>query len=404
MIPESLRDAWLQRFRPEEPLEEPDTPSPPETGDVVVRYALVVLAVLASICALWASRTIAVPVVAGIIFGLMLGPLVDRVSARGVPLGVSAGIVVLGLAMAIAAAIAAAAAPVAMWSDRLPELAALLRERVSDLLFALKTVEDIAEDVAPATATEPTVRVASGSPWFSVLVTSTAFGGGLLIFFATVYFYLATRRQIRAQALRLCLGRQARRAANALLMSLEGQISHYFGVITLINLGLGCVTAALCLALGLPYPAFLGFLAFLTNYIPFVGPALMIGALALVGLINESTVWLALVPAAAYFVLHLIESNVVTPLTVGRRLTVNPFLIFLSFVFWLWLWGPVGGLLATPIAIVGTLARQAWRDLRDANAAPVESQPASAEPAVRAHGLETPHVVEFQPAALHRIS
>ena len=69
-------------------------------------------------------------------------------------------------------------------------------------------------------------------------------------------------------------------------------------------------------------------------------------------LLDAPSILAALWPAAAYYVLHLIEGNAVTPVFVGSRLTISPFLVFIAFIFWLWLWGPVGAVLSTPIVIV----------------------------------------------------
>ncbi len=357
MIPVFLRDAWT-RARAEEPEEQPLLLDAKPSGDPVQRVALVTIAVVLVMAALWAGRHIAVPLVTGVIFGLVLGPVVDRLMRLGLPQALAAALVVLSLVLGLSLMVALFAAPFAIWSDRLPEIVAGLKQRVGDLFAALRQVEALGGLTPPSSAR--TVRIEEGTPWASIASTSSSIAGGLLIAVATSYFYLATRRQMKARALRLCLGANARRTAGQFLSDIEVKIAGYFGVITLINLGMGLVTVAIAWAWGMPFPIFWGLLAFVLNYVAFIGPIVMAVLVAGSGLLDDRSLVAALTPAIVYYGAHLVEGNVVTPLAVGRRLTVNPFLVFMSFVFWLWLWGPVGAFLATPILLVGTLSFEAY--------------------------------------------
>jgi predicted PurR-regulated permease PerM len=105
-------------------------------------------------------------------------------------------------------------------------------------------------------------------------------------------------------------------------------------------------------------PIFWGVGAFVFNYIAFIGPVIMTALMVGAGLMTDGPFLTMFWPAAAYFVVHLLEGNIVTPIAVGRRLTVSPFLVFVSFIFWLWLWGPLGAILSTPILLVITVATE----------------------------------------------
>jgi predicted PurR-regulated permease PerM len=74
--------------------------------------------------------------------------------------------------------------------------------------------------------------------------------------------------------------------------------------------------------------------------------------LAVGGLMTFSDIWIALIPAAIMIGCHLLEANVVTPLIVGHRLTINPVLILISLSFWSWVWGTPGAVLAVPLLII----------------------------------------------------
>lgn len=364
MIPVFVKDAWLRARM----LEQDDHDPAPDTvqgGDPVVRAALVTIAAILLVSALSVTKTIAAPVFAGVIIGLMFGPLVDRLARFGFPTGLSAALVVLGSFLGLILLVGLFSAPFAIWSDRLPEIVAALKQRMTDVLTMLKPVAALGTSLsAGEAAARNVVTVEQGAPWFTIAATSTSIASGLLIMFATMYFYLATRRQMKARALRLCLGTEARRHAGQFLADLENKIAGYFGVVTIINIGMGAITTLIAWACGLPFPLFWGLLAFVMNYVAFIGPFIVTALLVGAGLVDDTSLLVALTPAMAYFFVHLIEGNVVTPLAIGRRMTVNPFLVFLSFVFWLWLWGPLGAFLATPILLVATIALDGWSSWR----------------------------------------
>jgi len=99
-----------------------------------------------------------------------------------------------------------------------------------------------------------------------------------------------------------------------------------------------------------------GALAFVLCFIPYIGPGIVILVLFGAGLIQFPTATQALIVPAFFVALTTIEGNFITPTIVGRRLTLSPLAVFLSLVFWAWMWGPVGAFLATPLLIVGIVA------------------------------------------------
>jgi predicted PurR-regulated permease PerM len=367
MIPQSLRSAWLNRDR-EEPIEDEPEATGPQPHDVVLRYATVGILVILMTAGLHLAKTIAMPIVGGLIFGLVLGPLVDRMMRARVPQGVAAAALVLTGVLVLAVVVAIFAAPFALWSDKLPGIVAALRDRFADVGDLVKRIQGMTSGLTESATPSNVPRVVavdeSSSPLVDIAISSTAAAGGMLIFIATIYFYLATRRHLKARALRLCLGGSARRSAGAFFERIETKIASYFGVVTIINLGMGLVTAIIAWAAGLPFPLFWGLVATILNYIAFVGPTIMTALLFGAGLLDENAGWMAAAPAFAYFVCHLIEGNIITPIFVGRRLTLSPFLVFVSFVFWLWLWGPVGAILSTPILLVISLSIEAVGEYR----------------------------------------
>jgi predicted PurR-regulated permease PerM len=371
MIDASPHPVW--RMKDSGPQAEPISESHDDTADhdLIVRYAILGIFVMMSIGALWVTKSISMPLVAGTMLGIVLGPLVDRMMRLGVPQTAAAVLlscVVLAIFVVIAALITA---PIAIWADQLPGLISALRAKLSGVLASIRQVEGIAGSLSPSTA--PKVAVAEGSAFSDIAANSTAFAGGLLLFFATLFAYLGTRRHLKARVLRLCLGRNARHSAGQFFEAVESRMAAYFGVVTLINVAVGIVTWLIAWQAGLPLAGIWGIVAFVLNYVSFIGPVIVTALLFAAGLIDNPSLWSAAWPAIAYYVMHLIEGNVVTPTAIGRRLTLSPFLVLVSFIFWLWLWGPIGAILSTPILLLITLAVEVQASYRAAEAADVEA-------------------------------
>jgi predicted PurR-regulated permease PerM len=122
--------------------------------------------------------------------------------------------------------------------------------------------------------------------------------------------------------------------------------------VTLINLGLGVAVSGGLYFMGVPNAAMWGIFVAIMNFVPYFGPVAGIILLAAVGLLTfDTSIWQALLPPAWYLLLHLLEANLITPVLLGRRFTLNPVVIFVSLIFWTWLWGVPGALLSLPILV-----------------------------------------------------
>lgn len=360
---------------PEVEVEDPNEDVSPSEHDLIVRYAIIGIFVILLTGALYLTRVIALPITAGIIFGLVLGPAVDGLVRRNVPQLLAAALVVLLFLGVIVAAITVLAVPVASLSDQGPAMMSAMKSKLAGLFVMMDEAKAAIGTLMGKTGAE--LSVSQGNPLIDLAMSSSAIAGGLLIFVATVYFWLATRRHLKARALRLCLGRGARKSAGVFFQEIESRVARYFGLVTLINLGMGILTMGIAGLAGLPYPIFWGALAFVLNYLAFIGPIIVTIMLFAGALVEAPLILTAVWPAAAYFVIHLIEGNAVTPVFVGRRLTVSPFLVFIGFIFWLWLWGPVGAVLSTPILLVAMVAQEEFSRYRAAQA----EEQAEAKPA-----------------------
>jgi len=131
----------------------------------------------------------------------------------------------------------------------------------------------------------------------------------------------------------------------------QQNISNYLFSVSLINVGLGAIVSGGLYFMGVPNAAMWGMLAALLNFVPYFGPVAGVILLSIVGLLTFDTLWQGLLPPAWYLLLHLLEANLITPVLLGRRFTLNPVVIFVSLIFWTWLWGVPGALLSVPILV-----------------------------------------------------
>jgi predicted PurR-regulated permease PerM len=129
-------------------------------------------------------------------------------------------------------------------------------------------------------------------------------------------------------------------------------------MVTMINFGVGIATGLICAVTGMPHPAGLGALAATLNFFPIIGPVAMVIILVVVGIITSATLGGGLIAAMAFVGLTFLEGHFITPTIIGRRLELNALAVFMALAFWTWLWGPMGGFLASPLLIVALILKE----------------------------------------------
>lgn len=318
------------------------------------RFALIVLGVLAVIVALSLGRVILAPITLAIVVGLMFGPVADLLERRGIPSALSAGLVVILLIGVLLVGGALFAAPLSQWIERGPALWNKLREQLLALkgpIDSLGSIQDQLRTVMGSDATL-TVKVQDGGPVQDVALMAPSVLADILLFLAGLYFFLATRHHIRISVLSLCFSRRMRWRTAHVFRDVELKVSRFLISAAAINCSVGVATALAMWALGLPSPLLWGALAAVMNFIPYVGQAVMFAVLFAVGLGTQSNLAQILLPVVAYAAINLTADQIVFPHLVGKALTLNPFIIFVSIAFWLWVWGPMGGFIAVPSLLV----------------------------------------------------
>ena len=308
--------------------------------------------------ALRAGAEFFLPVTTALVIAIALVPLLEWLERRRVPSPLAAFIcLVLFLAVANAA-VAAIIFPASEWVRQLPERIGRIRQTLGPLFDVYSDLQSFIDDVArqfgrSGGLAHQTVTVETPNSLLQIIATSAPFAV-IQMFFAmlVIFFFLSGWTRMRKRTI---IGRSSFDGAMTtarVIQQVVGATSTYLGTITLVNLGMGAVVSLILYLLGMPTPLMWGGIVAVLNYIPYLGPIASAFLLAMGGLMTFSHASYAFLPAICFVGVHLVEANIVTPMVVGRRLTINPLMILLALSFWAWVWGTTGALLAVPLLII----------------------------------------------------
>lgn len=297
------------------------------------------------------GHAILLPITAAAIAALTLAPPVRAAKRHGVPPWI-AGIVILVVALSALSLIATAlAGPVGEWVRRGPEIGALIRQKLTVLeppLAALHQLENTLFGAGGGLSVSEPPNVV-----LPVVAFLTPAAAELVLFFATLLFFLIGQIELRHQVVAMFSSRDTKLRFLKIMRDIERNLAGYLTVVTIVNVAVGGIVAGGAWLIGYPNALTLGLLAALLNYVPYVGPAAMIITLFAIGLVSFTSLNHAIIAPLGFVAVTTVEGHFVTPTIVGRSLTLNPLLVFLALAFWTWLWGPIGALLAVPLSIVG---------------------------------------------------
>jgi len=350
----------VRRIREVPPKDDDESPSRLRTipWTLVARASTIGIFFLLFCVALELARAILLPVVSGVVIGLMLGPVSTLASRYRVPSWVSAAVLVALFVVLVSLAVTILSAPVVEWIGKAPEIGKIVSEKLRFLDRPLEALHDIRKALTPSDGGR-TLQVEIGpslvAPALTVLSPAI---GELVVFVGTLFFFLLGRTQLRNVMVVFFENREARLRMLRILNDIESNLKSYLSVVTVINFVVGVAAAIIAFAVGLPNAAAWGVLAFILNFIPYIGALIMEAGLFLVGLVTFPNVTQALMAPLLFLALATLEGHFITPSIMGRRLTLNPLIVFLSLVFWTWLWGPVGAFLAVPLLIVALVVAQ----------------------------------------------
>jgi len=300
---------------------------------------------------LYVGGELLLPILIAAVVSLTLAPLIKAGKRHGISPWISSTLIVTLAVGTLALAATALAGPVSEWIGRAPQIGATIKQKLSVLDPPLAALRELQTSLFGSGGAAP----AAGAP--NVVVPVVAFltpaAGGLFLFFGTLLFFLGSQIGLRNRFVLMFSSQEARLRFLRIVNDIEKNLAGYLAVVTIINAALGAVVALGAWLIGLPDPAIFGLLAALLNYVPYVGPAIMMTIMFAVGLVSFPSLGHALIAPAALLGLCTVEGHFITPTIVGRRMTLNPLMVVLALAFWTWMWGPIGAFLAVPLSIVG---------------------------------------------------
>jgi len=300
------------------------------------------------------AARVVLPIMVALLFSLMLAPAVRFLTTWRMPRSL-ASLIVLGVAIAAGGLLLnALARPAIDWFAQAPKVIEQVAHQMHSLWRPLadasKATEKITHMTDPAPGSQ-TVRVIDDSPdtLFQLLAAAPAIIASVGVTLLLIFVFLLHGDAVLRKIVELAPDWHAKRGVVVATRDAQRELSRYVLTISLINAALGLVTAVALWWLHIPDALLWGGMVGIFNFAPYVGPLITVVALTVVGLTAEHTLPLGLAPPAVFLVLHLTESFIITPWLAGRRLALDPVMIFLSLMVFGWMWGVPGLLIAVPL-------------------------------------------------------
>jgi predicted PurR-regulated permease PerM len=300
------------------------------------------------------ARPLVLPLALSFLLAVVFAPLVRRLRGLHLSYPLAAGIVVAAFTGATGYAVFALAEPATGWIERAPatlrEVESRLREVKASMVEARQaadTVEKIASVYAGPPAPEVTVKEPSLA---ERVVTMTR---AALVLAAEVVILLYFLLAFGDSFLRRLVGIPSRLRHKVHLLKIafqiEREVSHYLLTVACINAGLGAATALAMYLLGMPNPVLWGVTAAVLNFVPYLGSTVTLIVLTIVAILTFDTLTRAMLPPAVFLLLATLEGQIINPLIVGKRMSLNPLVIAIALMAGLWIWGIAGLLIAVPV-------------------------------------------------------
>jgi predicted PurR-regulated permease PerM len=325
-----------------------------------IHFALLGIFLIMLIASLNLARAIVLPVVLASLLTLAASPLVDRLARYRISPAFSAILLVGVLAVVVGIAALLLSPPIADMITHAPDIAQTLRNRIDQISQPFLALGEASKVVSapgsvPGTAAGGAVTVIGGTQpsifdW--LLGTLADVGSTIVATLLLAPFLLASTEILKLKLVRAFPLLRDKKRSLRVLHDIEERVSRFLVTISIINFGLGTLIGIAMWLLGMPNPLLWGVGAALLNYVPYIGPFTGITLAAAVSLTIHQDLIATLIPPLAYATLNSIEGTLVTPLTVGRRLSLNIVAILIAIGLATWMWGIVGTIIAVPLLVV----------------------------------------------------
>lgn len=334
-----------------------DAQAGPVLGGIdLARVAVIGLFALAVLYTVHFARSFLLPIVVAVLFDFLLSPVVRAMKRVKIPEPIGAGIVMLVVVGTVVVS-GMRLAPVASgWLTRAPETFDRVETRLRDLRRPVEQVSAAAKQVEAATdvdGEDGTQKVQLEGPSLSeqLFGGTTALLGALTVVTFLTYFLLAAGDLFMQKLIRVLPQFRDKKRAVSIAREIESQVSTHLFTIALINAGLGIVTGVVTWAYGLPNPVLWGLVAGIFNFVPYLGAVATTVVIGLAAIATFDSLGHALLVPATFFAINALEGNLVTPMILGRRLMLNTVAVFVGLMFWWYVWGLPGAIIAVPMLV-----------------------------------------------------
>lgn len=323
----------------------------------IAKTAQILFIILGSVAFAYVAQAVVLPLLLAWLVAMTLKPAVSWLRACHFPAFLAATLA-LGIFLSFLGVGAVwLGRPAMEWAKSAPEKIPQLRQKYRDGLqtmlrfnAAAASVENLAA-MQSSTNAVTSVAVKDNHTVVSMVTWTRSALAGIGETIILAFLLLASGNTFMQKLAEAIPNRQHKNRVMEIGREIQRSISNYLFTVTLVNMGLGCAVGIAFWLLGLPNAAMWGGVVAILNFLPFFGPIVGIGAVGLAGLLAFDTFGGALLPVTAYLGLHLVESYLVTPFALGQRFRLNRVVIFVAFIFFAWLWGVVGALLAVPLLV-----------------------------------------------------
>ena len=326
------------------------------------------LFVLALLAALYVASPIVLPVVLAIVLKLLLQPLVRLFDRAGLPHALGAILAIVLLVVVLAALISGVAGPATSWAGKLPEAIPQIQQQLAFLarpISSLQWMMGQLQSVMGERASLPEgPSIQSINVMGALLNGTTTVAAGLFTTLIVLFYMLVSGETFLRRFVEILPSFAEKRQAVEITLDVERNVSAYLITVTLINFVVGLLTLGVMWACGVANPLLWGVIAFVVNFVPILGPMVAMAIFLMAGVLSLGVTWWALLPVGLYFLIHVVEGEIVTPMLMARRFTINPVAVMLALLFWYWMWGVPGAILAVPMLAITKIVCDELRPLR----------------------------------------
>ena len=321
------------------------------------------LFLMAGLSVLYVASEIVLPLVLAIVLKLLLQPLVRLLERCRIPRAAGAILSVLLVLAAFGGSFSLLAGPATAWAGKLPEAIPKLRDSLSFLHQPIDAAQHMMQQLGADTAAA-TPSVKPSTLVGAVLSGSASATSGLFTTLLILFYLLVSGETFLRRLVEILPRFGAKRSAVELAADIEKNVSLYLLTVSCINAFVGLATGGVMWLCGVENPVLWGAVAFMLNFVPILGPMAGIVVFLMASILSLGVSWWAVLPVGLYLGIHIVEGEIFTPMLLARRFTINPVAVILALIFWYWMWGVAGAVLAVPLLAVTKIICDDLRPLR----------------------------------------